>query len=64
MRQHEWYTALGWTVHDLGVGATPSLRTSERSAMAQGHLLPRENLDLTPGGALRVLRVSRSPGHP
>jgi hypothetical protein len=62
--------ALGRMVRNLGAGVAPSLcRTgwsalwSEWSAIAQGHLSPRWNLDLTPSKRdLRVLRVDRSPG--
>jgi hypothetical protein len=53
---------------DLGAGADPSLRTSERSALwagqsaiAQGLLPPRRYLDLSPiGRDLTVLWVDRS----
>jgi hypothetical protein len=49
--------------HDLGTGASPSLRRIGWSAMVQGHISLHWNLDLSHWERdLRVLRVDRSPG--
>jgi hypothetical protein len=70
LRRRGHSSSLGRTVCNLGAGATSSRSMSrrftlwvERSAMAQGHLLPRGNLDSIPCGRdLRVLWVGKSPG--
>jgi hypothetical protein len=48
LQRRRQFTALGQTVHDLGVGAVPSLRQTGWSTMVQSHLPPRWNLDLAP----------------
>jgi hypothetical protein len=51
-------TILSRTLHDRDAGVTPFLRRAGRSAMTQGRLPRRWNLDLVPWVRdLRVLRI-------